>query len=61
MEVDLEKGLMKALQINLDRGSHEQVLDYEQILFKCMFSMLMEILLKMVQKTKKSNPLQRNN
>jgi hypothetical protein len=36
VEVDLEKGLPEALQINLDQWSHHQVLDYEQIPFKCM-------------------------
>lgn len=34
VEVDLEKGLLEALQINLDGWSHHQTLDYEQILYK---------------------------
>jgi hypothetical protein len=28
MEVDLDKGLPKALQINIDGWSHNQILDY---------------------------------
>ena len=35
VEFNLEKGLPKALQINLDGWSHLQTLDYEQLSFKC--------------------------
>jgi hypothetical protein len=35
VEVDLDKRLLEALQINLHGWSHHQVLDYEQIPFKC--------------------------
>jgi hypothetical protein len=37
VEVDLEKGLPKDLQINLDGWSHHQALDYEHIPFKCFY------------------------
>jgi hypothetical protein len=36
IEVDLEKRLPEALQINLDGWRHHQVLDYEKVPFKCM-------------------------
>jgi len=36
VEVDLEKGIPKSLQINHDGWTHQQALDYEQIPFKCM-------------------------
>jgi len=36
VEVDLEKGLLEPLKINLDAWSHQQALDYEYIPFKCM-------------------------
>jgi hypothetical protein len=35
VEVDLEKGLLEALQINIDGWSHQHILDYEHIPFKC--------------------------
>jgi len=35
IEVDLEKGLPKAIQLTLDGWSYIQTIDYEQIPFKC--------------------------
>jgi hypothetical protein len=35
VEVDLEKGLPEAIQLNLDSWSYIQQVDYEQIPFKC--------------------------
>jgi hypothetical protein len=35
VEVDLEKGLPEAIQLNLDNWSYIQQVDYEQIPFKC--------------------------
>jgi hypothetical protein len=35
VEVDLEKGLPKAVQLTLDDWNHIQVVDYKQIPFKC--------------------------
>ena len=33
--MELKKGLLKALQINMDGWSYQQELDYEHVLFKC--------------------------
>jgi hypothetical protein len=33
--VDLEKGLLEAIQLNLDSWSYIQQVDYEQVPFKC--------------------------
>jgi hypothetical protein len=35
VEVDLEKGLLEAIQLTLDNWSYIQQVDYEQIPFKC--------------------------
>jgi hypothetical protein len=35
VEVDLEKGLPEAIQLNLDNWSYIQQVDYEKIPFKC--------------------------
>lgn len=35
VEVDLEKGLPEAMQLVLDDWNHIQVVDYEQLHFKC--------------------------
>jgi hypothetical protein len=35
VEVDLEKGLLEAIQLTLDYWKHIQPVDYEQLPFKC--------------------------
>jgi hypothetical protein len=35
IEVDLEKGLLEAIQLTLDSWSYIQQVDYEQLPFKC--------------------------
>jgi hypothetical protein len=35
VEMDFEKGLSEAIQLNLEGWSHLQALDYEQVPFKC--------------------------
>jgi len=35
MEVDLEEGLPEAIKIKVGSWSHVQILDYEQLSFKC--------------------------
>ena len=35
VEVDLEKGLPKAINLNMEGWKHLQTVDYEQIPFKC--------------------------
>ena len=37
VEVDLEKGLPKAINLTIDRWNHLQTMDYEQIPFKCKY------------------------
>ena len=37
VEVDLEKGLPKAIMLSIDGWNHLQTVDYEQIPFKCKF------------------------
>ena len=35
VEVDLEKGLLEAINLSMEECNHLQVVDYEQISFKC--------------------------
>ena len=37
VEVDLEKGLPEAIMLSIDGWNHLQIVDYEQIHFKCKF------------------------
>lgn len=35
VEVDIEKGITEAIHLNLDSWKHYQILDYEQLPFRC--------------------------
>lgn len=51
VEVNLEKGLLTEILLTMGKWKHFQVLDYEQIPFKCKFFMSMEILRGIVRKS----------
>lgn len=56
VEFDFNKGLLVAINLNLDNWPHIQEVEFNQIPFKCKFSMSMAIFPKAWQKDKSKKP-----